>query len=903
MEKEQIIAELERRFAEPLSEFYRRRIIVWHDEEREFSDMASDMTLTNAKTAILTGSNYYAVKKLLGADDQESNYLLYSPFSYESPEDNWLLDIELYSEEFRADRISMWMAEMGLPQTPGLRSAIKPYRKFMNAKERRKRIASQAHLPTTAAGLQLAIMAALSGLKEAKQSAIIKAVLKGGLNAEENQIWQDFQNYAIDEVFWHMAAKGTGYHEEEKSLEHLAVHIMLTAATRTIRPELLAGLSEFISLPHQSNCYSLVSDWLYAEDSDDLHEIAEFVQDKASLHERFMKLAVDDLVNTPMFPCVNEIILVKLMRDIEKNIIEPRTLKSVVEKRRALAWYDEVKNFYDGLYQAANMQEFYKAHADAQDALVPDRERDATAVRPADAQDALVPNGERDTTVSSPSGGFHTVEPKKIWKEYTSDYYAMDTYYRLFHQSYAANLKTYHADLSDLYSDVKDRLEGLYVNWFLEKLGANWSNAAAEHLEKNGRVPDLPLQTNFYRYKVAPAESRVYVIISDALRYEVAAELAAELRRETQSKVELNALQGIFPTITKFGMAALLPHKKLSVELKSGRLSVLADGVPTEAGNRDKLLKTANPNSIALKYKDIINMKRAERGALVRGMDVVYIYHDAIDEAGHSETSVFSACAAAILEIKNMVRIITGEFSGTHILITSDHGFLYTYNPLREDDKVDKTSESDKDIEIGRRYAIMRKDAAPEYLLPVKFLDGDTEYNAFSPLGSMRIKMKGGGLNFVHGGISLQEMVVPLIDYRYLRNDSKEYKNNKARYDTKPVTISLLSASRKISNMIFSLNFYQKEAVAGNFQPATYQLYFTDNTGKQVSDISRIIAGKTEENAEGRTFRLNFNLKPLKYSNTDIYYLVIADENGLPISREEFQIDIAFAVDEFDFFS
>ena len=76
--------------------------------------------------------------------------------------------------------------------------------------------------------------------------------------------------------------------------------------------------------------------------------------------------------------------------------------------------------------------------------------------------------------------------------------------------------------------------------------------------------------------------------------------------------------------------------------------------------------------------------------------------------------------------------------------------------------------------------AIIRKGAAPEYLLPVKFLDGDTEYDAFAPRGSIRIKMKGGGLNFVHGGISLQEMVVPLIDYRFLRNDSKEYKKNKA---------------------------------------------------------------------------------------------------------------------------
>ena len=47
-----------------------------------------------------------------------------------------------------------------------------------------------------------------------------------------------------------------------------------------------------------------------------------------------------------------------------------------------------------------------------------------------------------------------------------------------------------------------------------------------------------------------------------------------------------------------------------------------------------------------------------------------------------------------------------------------------------------------------------------------------------------------------------------------------------------------------------------------------------------------------------------FNLKSLKYSNTATYYLVIADEQGLQLpQREPFQIDIAFAVDEFDFFS
>jgi len=197
----------------------------------------------------------------------------------------------------------------------------------------------------------------------------------------------------------------------------------------------------------------------------------------------------------------------------------------------------------------------------------------------------------------------------------------------------------------------------------------------------------------------------------------------------------------------------------------------------------------------------------------------------------------------------------------------------------------------------------MRDGASPDYLMPVKFMDESSGFSAFAPRESMRIKMQGGGLNFVHGGVSLQEMCVPVITYHHLRNDSREYQKHRSKYDTKPVTISLLSASRKISNMIFSLNFYQREAVGDNRSAQTYRLFFTDEYGKQISSVQKIIADKTGENNQDRTFRCSFNLKQLKYSNTATYYLVIMDEEGLMMpQREEFRIDIAFAVDEFDFF-
>lgn len=863
MDSEKVIQDLNQRFAQPLPEFYKRRIIFWCDEEREFEDKLDEIVLHDAKLIALTGKNYFAVKKLLGVEDTTGNYVVYCSLSYEKPEDDWLLDIRLYSEEYRADLISNWMDEMGIPQIAALRKQVKEYRKFFKAAVRREKVAKQKNIPSVPRQLDMAVMGALAGIVDVTPYAIIKKVLCAGLDTGTNSMYCDFADYGIDKAFWNMVQKGTGYVADIPNLGHLAAHILLTSATRTMQPEYLSKWKDFVAEAHQAYCYDFVSEWLHSTDANQLREIVIRIEEELKLSEQFMILDVADLVNTETFPCIHELILIKLMTEIADSIIDVNIIRDTVEKRRTCVWYEEVKDFYEGILQVANMQDFFKEH----------------------------------TT------GFHSAQAVKVWKEYTTEYYKMDTYYRLFHRSYGRSLKTYHAKLHDLFSHVMEKAEGLYKNWFLGHLGENWSKVCAEEMEQYGKILEVPQQTDFYKSKVKGADNRVFVIISDALRYEVAADLAEQLRRETKSQVDLSSMQGIFPTITKFGMAALLPHEKLSVKFQGNIVDVFADGKSTESHDRDRILKSDREDSVALKYTDLVTAKRSERSEWVKSKNVVYIYHDTIDEASHtSDTLVFPACDDAIEELKNIVRIITSDFGGIYIMITADHGFLYTYSPLTEDDKADKEGFKNRIVEYGRRYAIMMKDSKPEYLQYVKFLDGNTDYEAYAPKENVRIKMNGGGLNYVHGGISLQELCVPLIEYHFLRNQSKEYQRNKEAYDTKPVEVSLLSATHKISNMIFSLNFYQKEAVGDNRAAAVYQVYFTDGKGKQISDIQKIIADKISENGQERTFRCSFNLKSLKYDNKEIYYLVIAEEGGEIKAQEEFQIDIALAVDDFDFF-
>ena len=127
MEREVIRKKLEARFAAPLPDFYKRRIIFWHDEDQSFREMIDEFVIPDVKILKLTGSNNFYAKMLLSEEDTTSNYLVYNPISYNDIRDNWLLDIECYSEEFREDLLSMRMDECGIPSSVSLRKAMKLY--------------------------------------------------------------------------------------------------------------------------------------------------------------------------------------------------------------------------------------------------------------------------------------------------------------------------------------------------------------------------------------------------------------------------------------------------------------------------------------------------------------------------------------------------------------------------------------------------------------------------------------------------------------------------------------------------------------------------------------------------------------------------------------------------------
>ena len=852
MSIESIQFTLRERFAAPLPEFYQRRIIFWQDEDREFESMLDELYIPDVTILKLTGTNNFAVKKLLLHDDLTGNYLIYNPFSYADPKDNWLLDIEKFSEEYRSDLISTRMNELNIEASPAMRKTVKLYAKFFDSKERierLKRIGREYHTPLQ---LHIDIMAVLAGLNGGSAQDVFIAVLSAGQDEENNAVLGNIKKFGNIDAFWQLVRKYTGYiHEDGKTLDLFSAHVLLTALAQTMNPSVLKGLERFISDSNKAYCYSIVHEWRNREDNDALWELCRSVEQELHLASRFEKQDIETLLTADIFPSIHEVILSRFFSEIADHVVKTELMLKTAENRRTSGWIERFENYYDCLYYIAKMQSFYQENA----------------------------------------AGFHIVEPKAIWKLYTEKAYEMDSFYRHFHYAFGCTLKNSNVLLEDKLKHAADYVEGLYQNWFLQELTACWTNAAADDLATLGYISEIEKQRDFYKRYVAPASSkntRAFVIISDALRYEIASELSERIVRNTKGTAELQSM-------TKFGMAALLPGKSISV---NDSMDVLVDGNPTRSTvERNAILNATPKASVAIQYNDLLNMKKDERRELIAGKDVIYIYHNSIDAIGDkapTESKVFDACETAIQELSGILRIIVNELSGTNIFITADHGFLYTYKPLDESDKIDRKAFSGNVYELGRRYALTAPDTTADYLLPVNLereLDG-TPIKGYVPQDTIRMKVQGGGENYVHGGISLQEIVVPVIVFKNLRTSNKNY------VEVKNAELKLLSESRKISNLIFSLEFHQRQPVGDKIQPCTYSIYMTDDEGVVISDRQTVIADKTSDNAADRVFRVRFNLKAGTYDKKKVYRLVIANE--IDVEEIEFHIDIAFA-DDFGF--
>jgi uncharacterized protein (TIGR02687 family) len=261
-------------------------------------------------------------------------------------------------------------------------------------------------------------------------------------------------------------------------------------------------------------------------------------------------------------------------------------------------------------------------------------------------------------------------------------------------------------------------------------------------------------------------------------------------------------------------MASLLPHSTL--ELDPTALPVLADGKPTNGTpNRDKILQAVKGH--AINAAAVLAMSGDELRELYKQHQIFYVYHDRIDAAGDkasTERTVFEAADETLRELLLLVKKWTNA-NATNILLTADHGFLYQDIPLETSYYVSESPQGDEVTRVNRRYVLGRKlKPSPSFMTFTSAragLAGDIDIQI--PKSIHRIPLPGAGTRYVHGGASLQEIVVPVMTV-----------NKKRKSDIRLVNVDLMPETDKITTGQLAVRLLQREPVTDKIQPRRVRL-------------------------------------------------------------------------------
>lgn len=459
--------------------------------------------------------------------------------------------------------------------------------------------------------------------------------------------------------------------------------------------------------------------------------------------------------------------------------------------------------------------------------------------------------------------------PKEYVHKYTTEFYLVDMFYRQTLEAYH-KLITQDNPIEDVLNAAKRQLDLEYAK-ITNLLNLEWLTCVEE---KGALFTETGLrhQDGFYSNESDPSVKQV-VIISDALRYEVAMELMQKLAKEKHI-ASISAYQAMLPTETKFCKPALLPHH--SLELVGTDMAV--DGmVLTTTDQRTSHLNKYRDESICIRFEDVMNGDLASMRELFK-RPLVYIFHDTIDEASHSQNpfNVIGACRTAIDQLSVLIKRLHSTWNVTNVVLTADHGFLY--NDMRFEDK-DKHSITDSYIEKKTRYYITESTEAIEGIIKfplekVSAIKSQTPLYVGVPIGTNRLAATG-GYNFAHGGASLQEMIIPVIKSQRKKIDK-----------TEKVGVALMSHNLNMVSSRLKFQLIQSEAVTMTVveRKVVCCIYNGDDPVTQEKELT--LNSTDALNLNNRVYEVILNLN--KSVNTSVLQLRIYDvaDRLNPLIRE-----------------
>ena len=869
-----VAAMLAKRYAEPSE---RGRIVFWLDEKGDYADDVQSMFGADSQfealrdvELIVAGDTPFTDRYTMTIEHPDRKFAVYMTGVQPAPSDDWLLDMKLaYAPVFSADRLSMVLTELAPDASQETKeewlAVMRKTPRFFDSEPRIRKLAKRLNAQDDTRRLQAKMIAVLLNLPQGQHSLqdIWCELLMQDTNGDDDGIQKIKQmglapfHWAGTEAIYHYPASTRS--EDNRTVKDFKLWLF--------------GLAwhGFTTKSHDESYYAGIrrdfDGWCNnVQTRDTMRTLADSVMHDLGIPAEIDEMDVHALAQHGLFQAVDQRLIGRLLEKLGNQSITDTDVQRIVNGRKTMLWYNEFANEYQ-------------------------------AISAASAFRAVLGKVEDHIELQSPQQGFTS---------YASHYYRVDQTYRHFRMAFDQA-----PDLDAI--AISNDLEADYVRFQLD-LGAAWQRQL--NTMSAWRIPNVADQRDFFLNKVEngflKSGKKVAVIISDALRYEVAEEFTRRIDAESRFTASVNAQLGVLPSYTQLGMAALLPHERIAFNTKSTHalddgLVLVDDHASSGTSNRDAILQTHNGH--AIQAKDLLAMNTSEARELVKSCNVLYVYHDEIDKEGDKgdEDKVFSACESTIKTLIAIAKKLTNA-NINNILVTADHGFLYQRSDLDAGEWLSEQPHGDAIWMKKRRFTtgvnLIPNDAFMTVTVQQVGLANPPEEGVTIQLPNsiLRLRHQGDGVKYVHGGASLQEIVVPVVSIN---------KGRSASGDRRAVNFTILQSTNLITTGQITMDFVQSEPVGGKIRERTVYvgLYGRNADGTQIPVSNEVLLAfdspSTEPANRHRTATFVLTKEADAFNNHTITLLCYEDVEGSAARRPleqkaQFTLKRAIASDDDD---
>ncbi|MCD6311221.1 MAG: BREX-1 system phosphatase PglZ type A, partial [Elusimicrobia bacterium] len=853
--------------------FLKHRVVFWNDAEGEFEEVLDKLKLKKVKIIRPDQMGQFQAKVFIELKYSEENILVYSASCEPKYNEDWLLDVRLYSYQFRADRASMLVDELGLANHH-LRNYLSSRKKFFASRERMMKLKEIIAPEDMDKDIDRKMIAVLVKSERSDWLDIIitmyNSFSESGSLDDEPKNWQQIVKMELEKSFWKFVEESFGYADEHPSLHNLLMALFVTDFAHSVTGDIPGSLRHFILPKNKQNVTVCMGQWRDSSSKTESYDIcSNLVAEALSIKDKLAKMKAGNLINSVTFLEIEKTIA----GDIKNRIIETADMinageiKRLVRKRQDMHWANRRISSTQAAPRAA-LHSVYVALAAAADYFA---------------------------LKNKYKGGFNFDNAKKMYDSYTKKLFKFDQLYRTFCEN---------TDSADslgwsVLKSLRNMVEDVYCNWYLSALGLSWEKCINP---QSWRVADITNQYDFFdnypkeiaSKKASRGRGTAYVIVSDALRYEAAEELTRELNGKYRFSAALQSMLGVIPSYTSLGMATLLPHETIKY---NNKLEVLIDGKKCASlQQRDAAL--ASVKGMAIQRDELVSMKRDEARNLVRDKEVVYIYHktiDAIGDTASTENKTFFGVRKALEELTNVVSYVINTLLAKYVFVTADHGFLYTET---KPDLTDKNKIPEKilaDIKANKRFLLGEKLPVMDGTITGKVsltagVDVSGDMNFILPKGMSRFYFTGGS-RFFHGGASLQEVVIPVVKIENVRGKAVEQTKERK------VSVQVLGTNHRITTSRCRFQILQTDAATARIKPLVIKAAVYDGD-VPITDIRTVTFNSRSDNMSERTQWIMLTLQNRDYDKNKCYRFILRDaETKIEIQSVDVKIDIMLASD------